>query len=125
MFEDTPLNAVMPAKDIDRARTWYREKLELEPVVDDELGLEYETGGHRFGLYESEYAGTNDATAAGFNVEDVDAAVARLRENGVIFEEVDLGDTGETVQGVVTAPNGQKAAWFKDSEGNILAIANR
>ena len=125
MFEGTPLNAVMPAEDIDRARTWYREKLGLEPVVDDELGLEYETGGHRFGLYESENAGTNEATAAGFKVDDVDAAAARLRENGVTFEEVDLGEIGKTVQGVVTAPNGQKAAWFKDSEGNIIAIANR
>jgi catechol 2,3-dioxygenase-like lactoylglutathione lyase family enzyme len=122
MFESTPMNAVLPASDIDRAREWYREKLDLEPVVDNELGLEYQTGGHRFGLYPSEHAGSNQATAAGFKVDDVDETAAHLRERGVEFEEVDLGDSGQTVKGVITSPDGQKAAWFKDSEGNILAI---
>ena len=125
MFEAIPLNAILPASDIDRAKRWYAEKLGLEPVVDDELGVEYETGGHRFGLYPSEFAGTNKATAAGFRVDDVDKTAAALRESGVTLEEVDVGDMGHTVDGVITAPDGRKAAWFKDSEGNILAISDR
>ena len=94
------------------------------PVV-DEFGVEYETGGARFGLYQSDFAGTNKATAAGFDVEDVDAAAAQLRERGVAFEDLDFGEMGQTVDGVITAPDGRKAAWFKDSEGNILAITHR
>lgn len=125
MFEDTPVNAVLPAADIGRAKKWYSEKLGLEPVVDDEFGVEYETGGVRFGLYPSEFAGTNKATAAGLRVDDVDAAVAQLKENGVTFEEVDFGEMGKTVDGMITAPDGRKAAWFKDSEGNIFAVGNR
>lgn len=125
MFEDVPLAAILPASDLDRAKRWYSEKLGLEPVVEDELGVEYETGGQRFGLYQSEFAGTNQATAAGFRVEDVDAAAAQLRERGVALEEVDFGEMGKTVDGVLTVPDGRKVAWFKDSEGNILAASNR
>ena len=125
MFENIPLTAVLPASDLERAKRWYSEKLGLEPVVDDEFGVEYETGGERFGLYESEFAGTNKATAAGFNVEDVDTAAAQLRAKGVALEDLDFGEMGQTVDGVITAPDGRKAAWFKDSEGNILAITHR
>lgn len=125
MFEDVSLHPVLPAADLERAKAWYADKLGLKPVVDDELGLEYETGGHRFGVYASQFAGTNQATAAAFRVDDVDAAVTQLRDRGVEFEDVDYGAMGKTVDGVITAPDGRKAAWFKDSEGNMLAISNR
>lgn len=125
MFEDVSLHPVLPAADLERAKAWYADKLGLKPVVDDELGLEYETGGHRFGVYASQFAGTNQATAASFRVDDVDAAVAQLRDRGVEFEDVDYGEMGKTVDGVVTTPDGRKGAWFKDSEGNTLAISSR
>lgn len=125
MFEDTALHAVLPASDIERARRWYSEKLGLEPVEEDEYGnVQYETGGARFLLYQTEYAGTNKATAAGFIVDDFDQMVAQLRSNGVVFEDVDFGEMGATIDGVITAPDGAgKSAWFKDSEGNILAVS--
>ena len=84
--------------------------------------MQSETSG--FLVYPSEFAGTNQATAMGFAVTDFDAAAAELRANGVVFEEYDMGEDFRTVDGVVTSPDGRKAAWFKDSEGNILAISD-
>jgi hypothetical protein len=83
----------------------------------------YDHAGSKFLLYESEFAGTNQATAAGFLVEDFDDVIARLRAAGVAFEELDFGEAGKTEDGVITSPDGDKGAWFKDSEGNVLAMS--
>jgi catechol 2,3-dioxygenase-like lactoylglutathione lyase family enzyme len=116
----------LPASDLERARKWYAEKLGLQPVREDEfMILHYETGGSQFIVYQSEFAGTNKATAAGWSVDDFDEIVIDLRDRGVEFEDVDLGENGRTVDGVITSPDGEyKGAWFKDSEGNILSINN-
>ena len=124
MFGNVPMYPVLPASDLERAKRWYSEKLGFDPVKEDEYGgVEYETGGGRFLVYLSEFAGTNKATAAGFVVENFDEMVARLRSSGVLFEDVDFGEFGSTVDGVIETPNGDKAAWFKDSEGNILSLS--
>ena len=124
MFASTPLSAALPASDMDRAKRWYSEKLGLEPVEEDEYGgARYETGGARFLVFLSPFAGTNQATAAGFTVENFDEIIEHLRSKGVAFEDVDFGELGSTVDGVISAPDGSKAAWFKDSEGNILAVS--
>ena len=123
------MNAVLyptlPASDMDRAKAWYRDRLGLEPIEElPDGGVMYESGGARFSLYPSQFAGTNQATAAGFMVDDFDAAIAELRSGGVEFEDYDFGDDFRTVDGVLTMPNGLRGAWFKDSEGNILAISD-
>ena len=125
MYGNTALHPVLPASDLDRAKRWYAEKLGLEPVREDEYGgAEYEIEGAMFLVYQSEFAGTNKATAAGFRVDDFDATVAELRSAGVVFEDVDFGEFGSTVDGVLTMPGStDKAAWFKDSEGNILSLS--
>lgn len=124
MFGNAPMHPVLAASDLERAKRWYADKLGLEPVEEDEYGgLQYETGGGTFLVYLSEFAGTNRATAAGFRVEDFDAAVAELRSRGVAFEDVDFGEFGSTVDGVISTPSGDRAAWFKDSEGNILSLS--
>ena len=125
MYGNTALHPVLPASDLDRAKRWYAEKLGLEPVREDKYGgAEYEVGGAMFLVYRSEFAGTNKATAAGFRVDDFDATVAELRSAGVVFEDVDFGEFGSTVDGVITMPGStDKAAWFKDSEGNILSLS--
>jgi catechol 2,3-dioxygenase-like lactoylglutathione lyase family enzyme len=125
MFGNTSLDPILPASDLERAKRWYSEKLGLEPVSEDEYGgAHYETGDGTFLVYSSEFAGTNKATAAGFLVEDFDGAVAELRANGVVFEHVDFGEFGSTVDGVMSMPDSSdKAAWFKDSEGNILSLS--
>lgn len=116
--------ATLPAADIDRARTWYREVLGLIPVETDEFGSStYVAGSTEFLLFPSAFAGTNEATAMGFVAEDFDGAIARLRERGIALQDVDLGEVA-TVDGVLTAPDGRKVAWCSDSEGNVLAISN-
>jgi catechol 2,3-dioxygenase-like lactoylglutathione lyase family enzyme len=115
--------ATLPASDMERARTWYSEKFGKEPVeVADDGGLLYEWGQSRFLIYPSSFAGTNQATAAGIIVADFDAAAAQLRANGVEFLTYDLGDEFPMVDGVATMPDGRKAAWFTDSEGNIISL---
>jgi catechol 2,3-dioxygenase-like lactoylglutathione lyase family enzyme len=125
MFENVALHPVLPASDLERAKRWYSEKLGLEPVeVNDYGDLRFRTGGCEFLVYQSELAGINKATAAGFRLADFDGAVAALRSKGVVFEDVDFGEFGATVDGVIASPDGkEKSAWFKDSEGNILSLS--
>jgi catechol 2,3-dioxygenase-like lactoylglutathione lyase family enzyme len=124
MFEDVPIRPSFPASDLGRAKRWYSEKLGLDPVRELEYGdVEYETGGVRFILFQTELAGTNEATAASLVVDDFDEVFASLRSRGVVFEHVDFGEFGATVDGIIESPDGSnKSAWFKDSEGNILSL---
>lgn len=124
MIANIPIHAVLPASDLDRARTWYSEKLGLEPVSVSPFGdLRYQAGGVEFLVYQSELAGANKATAAGFSLKNFDEEIELLRSNGVEFDHVDFGEMGATIDGVITTPDGQKAAWFKDSEGNTFALS--
>lgn len=124
MIADVPIRPVLPAANLERARQWYSETLGLDPVAVSPFGdLEYEAGGVEFLLYESASAGTNQATAAGFKLENFDEVVDYLRSRGVEFMHVDFGEMGATVEGVIATPDGQKAAWFKDSEGNTFALS--
>lgn len=117
--------ASLPASNLQRARAWYANVLGVQPSVGEPGGtpLFYMVGGSAFMLYESAFAGSNKATAAGIAVEDFDGALATLRAAGVTLEEYDLGDGMATVEGVMTSEDGHKTAWFKDSEGNILGLA--
>ena len=124
MLENVPIRPSFPASDLERAKRWYSEKLGLDPVRELDYGdVEYQTGGVRFLIYQTELAGTNEATAASFVVDDFDEVIASLRTSGVLFEDVDFGEFGATVDGVIESPDGSnKSAWFKDSEGNILSL---
>ena len=125
MLHDVKLETSLPASDLARARTWYHEKLDLKPVEEDENGnMWFETGGSRWFVYESQFAGTNQATYAGFMVGNLDGIVGELRDRGVVFEEYDMGDF-KTENGILSLPDGGRAAWFKDSEGNILSLFER
>lgn len=117
------IGATLPASDLERAKDWYSRVLELEPVETTEDGsFWYETGGTRFMVYSSQFAGTNQATAAAIGVDDVEAAVAEYRSRGAVMEEYDFGEDFRTVNGILTTPTGAKMAWMKDSEGNILGV---
>lgn len=127
MLENATLVAALPASDLERAKKWYSETLGLEPEVEDPFGgAMYLIGGSRFLVYESEFAGTNKATAAGIEVghDEFDDVVAHLRQKGAKFEDVDFGEMGHTEDGVIQSEDGSmKGAWFKDSEGNILGLS--
>lgn len=122
---DAPLFASLPAHDIERAKRWYEEKLGLTPVLDTGPGgLLYRSGGSQWLIYQTPSAGTGKHTLAGWVVPNIDDAMRELRGKGVVFEDYDMGELGPTtVDGVARDPNGGASAWFKDSEDNVLAIA--
>ena len=121
MLQDAPLYAYLPAKDVARARHFYEDKLGLKPRQEVAGGVVYEFGqGTAAFLYPTPNAGTSKASQAFWHVDDVEREVAALKARGVVFEDYDM--PGEkSPSGVLTA-GGAKVAWFKDSEGNILAI---
>lgn len=114
------IRTTIPASDLDRARRFYAEKLGLQPVGEAADGLEYELPGSSFLLYQTAYAGTAQHTIAEWMVEELDSLMSDMRGRGVIFEDYDY-PTLKTVNGVATFGD-QRVAWFKDSEGNILAL---
>ncbi len=120
MLSDCPIIPTLPAADIDRARTWYEEKLDLKPAEERADGLRYECGGTQFLLYPTSFAGTAQNTLAGWQVTDIRAEMADLRGRGVTFEEYDFPGL-KTDDGVAEFEGG-KGCWFKDSEGNTLAL---
>lgn len=121
------VHATLPAKDFERAKSWYLDKLGIKPTVERPDGASYEVGDSGFLLYPSEYAGTNEATAASLVADDLDAAVESLRSNGVTFDEFDMPGV-QWNNGIATIDAGDtklRGAWCKDSEGNILAIVDQ
>lgn len=122
MFSDRRCAAMLPASDIERAKSWYADTLELKPAYEDESGAQYTVGeGTEFWVYPSQFAGTNQATAMGFLAKDLSAEMEELRTRGVTFEEYDIPGV-KTVKGIAEFPSGERGAWFKDSEGNIIAL---
>ena len=121
ILADAPVSAGLPASDIERARAFYEGTLGLPIAQDLEGALTFGCGnGTMVFVYPSEFAGTNQATAAGWQVGDIEAAMEELRSKGVTFEEYDLPGL-RTVDGIATfGPT--KSSWFKDTEGNILAL---
>lgn len=119
----------LPARDLDRARRFYREQLGLEPVDERPGGLLYRCAGADFVVFRSTGASPGTFTQMGFEVDDLDAAVAELRRRGVVFEEVDAPglrtrDGIAEVEGNYPSKGarGERGAWFRDSEGNLLGI---
>jgi catechol 2,3-dioxygenase-like lactoylglutathione lyase family enzyme len=121
MLQDSPMYAYIPAKDLARARKFYEQKLGFKPGHEQAGGVVYECGGHTgCFVYPTPNAGTSRASQAFWQVADVEREVAELKARGVEFESYDMpGQRSEN--GIVTA-GGAKAAWFKDSEGNIMAV---
>ncbi|WP_448003915.1 VOC family protein [Agromyces bauzanensis] len=122
MFEKLMATAVLPAADIDRARTWWHDVLGRDPVYEDTEGeaLFYDIGGTMLMVYRSDYAGTAQNTAFNLVTENLDRDMTALRTHGVMFHDYDLPGL-KTVDGVAQMGE-QRGAWFSDSEGNIIAI---
>jgi catechol 2,3-dioxygenase-like lactoylglutathione lyase family enzyme len=120
MLQDAPMYSYIPAKDVARARKFYEEKLGFRPkeVTADGVVYEFRQGTSCF-LYPTPNAGTSQASQAFWEVEDIEKEVAELAARGVKFEKYDMPDTDE--KGIATG-GGAKAAWFKDTEGNIMAV---
>src|ERR1700730_12935154 len=124
MLTNAPIVPYIPVADVARARQFYEEKMGLKPKEEYAGGVIYECGkGSWIFMYPSPGAGTSKASTAFWAVDDVATEVAALKSRGVVFEEYDMPGI-KTVKGIATG-GGAKTAWFKDSEGNILAISQR
>ena len=115
--------ATCAVKNIDTARRFYEGTLGLVPLPSEESGvLAYKSGKSSILVYQSQYAGTNQATAVTWAVRDLEATIEALKAKGVRFEHYDL--PGTTRKGDVHGSGKTKAAWFKDPDGNILAVVS-
>jgi catechol 2,3-dioxygenase-like lactoylglutathione lyase family enzyme len=124
MLESKNAAATLGVSDLDRARDFYENTLGLQPMPEQPGVVLYRSGDSVVLVYPSEFAGTNQATAASWAVgDDFDEIVEDLRSKGVTFERYDLPDT--TREGDVHLTGDFKAAWFKDPDGNILNLVNQ
>jgi len=115
---------MLAAADLDRAKAWYAEKLGFEPTSEmPGFVLDYRSGTTRFEIYKTDFAGTAKNTVAVWRLAGIRDEVGRLRARGVTFEEYDFGPDGRTVGGILAEGESDLNAWFIDSEGNILALA--
>ena len=128
MLKNGRVASRLPAQDLARAKAFYAEKLGLEPVEEREGGLRYVCAAGEFALFESAGTASGDHTQMGWDVDDIEATVRDLRARGVVFEEYDLPGL-KTVDGIAdiagnypSKGSGERGAWFRDSEGNMLGI---
>jgi predicted enzyme related to lactoylglutathione lyase len=122
------ITAALPAQDLSRARAFYLEKVGLQALESDFLkardgrvGLAVGDGVSRLFVYPARVRSSGEFTQAVIQVTDVRAAVEQMRDRGVEFEEYDTPET-RTENGVAAMPGGGEAAWFKDSEGNLVGL---
>jgi predicted enzyme related to lactoylglutathione lyase len=123
MLRAVPIRAYIPVSDLSRARNFYEKTLGLVPKEEYAGGVIYECGGAEVFMYPTKNAGTSKASQAFWQVEDVEAEVAELKARGVVFEEYDM--PGIRMKNSIATGGGAKTAWFKDTEGNILAVSQR
>ena len=121
IWETAVAEATLPAKDLDRAKSFYAERLGLDPVTEDATGAHYLVGGTRFRLFRSGGSASGSHTQLALTVGDVEAQVEALRDRGLVFEEYDYPNL-KTVNGIADLGYA-RAAWFRDSEGNLLGVA--
>ena len=121
MFESATAHATIAVSDVDRAKKFYGEILGLKVQEDRADGVRYQDGGGTwFLVYPSQFAGTAKSTYMSFDVDDVEKVVQELQERGVTFEDYDMPGL-KTVNGIAEI-QGVKGAWFKDPDGNIIAV---
>jgi predicted enzyme related to lactoylglutathione lyase len=124
MLKNAAIVPYIPVADVARAREFYERKVGLKPKEEYAGGVIYECGkGSWVFIYPSAGAGTSKASSAFWAVDDVEAEVVELKARGVVFEQYDMPGI-KTVNGIATG-GGAKTAWFKDTEGNILAVSQR
>ncbi len=121
MLGDNDAMATIAVKNLAAARKFYEGKLGFKPVhTEGDQAVAYKSGKSQVLVYQSQFAGTNKATAATWMVKDVESLAKDLKGKGIAFEHYDM--PGITRKGDVHVAGKRKNAWFKDPDGNILAI---
>ncbi len=119
----------LPVQDLDRARSWYRDKLGLEALEEREGGLRYAFSEGELALYVSAGESDGSFTQVAFTVDDIELTVANLRRAGVDFLEYDIPGI-KTLKGIANIESqypskgsSERGAWFHDSEGNLIGVS--
>jgi catechol 2,3-dioxygenase-like lactoylglutathione lyase family enzyme len=112
----------LPAQNVERARAFYADKLDLTPYREHSNHLYYEVGGTTFIIFPSAGAPSGTHDQLGLIVDDVESTVARLQSRGVTFEQYPA-PPGASIKNGIMDRGSMKAAWFKDTEGNLISIA--
>jgi len=121
MLTNASVTTMLPVKDLTRARAFYEGKLGLTPVgLKPDGKFTYECAGTTLALFPKEGGTKADHTAVSFRVADIAASIAELERAGVKFEDYDF--PGLKTVGHVCVLGAEKAAWFLDTEGNILCL---
>ena len=121
MLGNAPVTTMLPVKDLNRARRFYEDKLGLEPLGSSPDGkFKYSCGGALLALFPKPEGTRAEHTAVSFQVKNIESEIAELQSRGVTFEDYDFPDL-KTVNHVCVLGS-EKAAWFKDTEGNYLCI---
>jgi catechol 2,3-dioxygenase-like lactoylglutathione lyase family enzyme len=124
MLGDRDATVTIAVKNLAAAKDFYEAVVGLRQRTEMPGGLMYKSGNSAVLVYESEFAGTNEATAVSWGVgDDFEGVVEALREAGVSFEHYDL--PGTTRDGDVHVMGDFRAVWFKDPDGNILNVVNQ
>jgi predicted enzyme related to lactoylglutathione lyase len=129
MLKQSDVSARLPAQDLSRVKAFYADKLGLTPIEERPGGLRYQCGNGSFSLFQSSGKPSGDHTQMAWEVDDLQATVTELQARGVVFEAYDLPGF-KTVNSMVEVAGhypsrggiGERAAWFRDSEGNLLGI---
>ena len=120
MLQQSPMYAYIPVRDLARARRFYEQTLGFKLEAEVAGGVHYAfAGGTGCFLYPTPNAGSSQVSQAFWQVDDIEREVADLKARGVVFEDYDM--PGKDGLGIVNQ-GGARAAWFKDSEGNIMAV---
>lgn len=121
VLEQALAEATIPVQDLERARAFYTDRLGLTPISEGAVGIRYRLAdGTRFRLFRSTGAASGSHTQLAFMVDDIEAAVSDLKSRGLVFEQYDSPRL-KTVDAIADVGYA-RAAWFKDSEGNLLGI---
>jgi catechol 2,3-dioxygenase-like lactoylglutathione lyase family enzyme len=121
MLASGKLIGFVPTTDYDKARAFYENKLGLEFVSLDQFALVMSVGGHKIRIAKVPNFTPLQGTILGWEVQDIEAVAAWLRDRGVTLEKYPFVQDQEL--GIWTAPSGDKVAWFKDPDGNVLSIS--
>jgi catechol 2,3-dioxygenase-like lactoylglutathione lyase family enzyme len=124
MLRDSNIGVVIAVKDLQRAKEFYGGKLGFDEVQgNDPGGVFYKSGNGKFYIYESQFAGTNQATAASWETDNIEAIVDDLKAKGISFEHFD-DMPGVKREGDIHVMDKLKAIWFKDPDGNSLNVTS-
>lgn len=121
MLRHCDSTSMIPTGDLETARRFYEEVLEFEPIYENPGGITYRSGKTLFSVYLTQSPGVGQQTVMGWIVDDIEQMADDLADKGVTFEQYDFPGFATDEKGIAVV-EGEKGAWFRDLDGNILSI---